>query len=127
MNMKGFVISNKLCGIIKPLLPHSSPFWNLINYNVNETQWVIRLHKTLFYQSNFFIKVWWYPFWTMKITIDCISFIAFWSFGGPWWRKFCVFPINVELISAIDVYEFGVQTLTRVYFYGKLNVWMIIV
>ena len=54
----------------------------LINYTVNETQWVISLHKLFFYQRDFFVKVWWYSFWTMKITIDCIFFKTFSSFGG---------------------------------------------
>ena len=55
-----------------------------INDAVNEKQWVISLHKLFLYQRDFFVKVCWYSFWTMKFTIDCISFIAFWSFGGPW-------------------------------------------
>ena len=57
-----------------------------INNTVNEMQWVISLRKLLFYQRDFFFKVWCYSFWKMKITIDCIPFIACWNFGGPWWR-----------------------------------------
>ena len=37
------------------------------------------------------------------------------------------FPINVEFINTIDVGDFGVQRLSRIYFYGKFNVWMITV
>ena len=55
----------------------------------------------------------------MKIIIDCISLIVFWSFEGPWWKWFCVFPKNVEFIGTIDFYEFGAQKLSRVYCYGK--------
>ena len=87
----------------------------LIHDTVNQTQWVISLHKLYFYQRRFFFKVSWYSFWTMKITIDCISFIAFWSFEGPWWRQFCAFLINVKFIGTTDVGEFGVQKLTRIY------------
>ena len=57
-----------------------------INDTVYETLWVINLHNLFFYQKDFFAKGWWYSFWIMKITIDCISLIAFWSFGCPWWR-----------------------------------------
>ena len=58
----------------------------LINDTVNETQWVISHHKIFFHQGDFFVKVWLYSFWTMKITIDCILFIACWRLGGIWWR-----------------------------------------
>ena len=37
------------------------------------------------------------------------------------------FTINIEFTGTIDVGEFGVQKHTRVYFYGKFNVWMITV
>ena len=37
------------------------------------------------------------------------------------------FPISIEFIGTIDVGDFGVQKLTRIYFYGKFNAWMIIV
>ena len=47
----------------------------------------------------------------MKITIDCIWIIAFWSIGGPGGRKFCDFPIDVEFIGTIDVGEFGSKNL----------------
>ena len=59
-----------------------------------------------------------------KITIDCISFTAFWNFGGPWGRQCCVFWINVEFIGGIIVVEFGVRKLTRIHFYGKFNVFV---
>ena len=51
-----------------------------INDTVNETQWAISLHKLFFYQRDFFVKFWWYSFWTMNITIDYILLISFWSF-----------------------------------------------
>ena len=38
-----------------------------------------------------------------------------------------VVPTNVEIINTIDVGEFGVQKFTKIYFYGKFNVWMITV
>ena len=41
--------------------------------------------------------------------------------------SFVLFLIKVEFIDIIDVGEFRVQKLTRIYFYNKFNVWMIIV
>ena len=37
------------------------------------------------------------------------------------------FPINDEFIGIIDVSEFGVENLSSIYFYGKFDVWIIIV
>ena len=46
------------------------------------------------------------------------------------WRsivKVFVFPVNVEFIGTINVDDFFVQKLSRLYFYGKFDVWMITV
>ena len=48
MNIKGFVISNEQVGIIQLSSPHSLPYLKFINDTVNETQWVISLHKLFF-------------------------------------------------------------------------------
>ena len=63
----------------------------------------------------------------MKTTIDCISFIAFGVLEVHGEASFVFFLINFEFIGTIDVDEFSVQKLTRIYFYGKFNLWMIIV
>ena len=37
------------------------------------------------------------------------------------------FSSNVEFIGTIDIGEFNVQKLTRIYFHGQFDVWMITV
>ena len=43
-----------------------------------------------------FVQVWWNSFWTMKkIAINCILFIAFWSFGVLWGWYFCTMLVSL--------------------------------
>ena len=77
MDMKVSAIPNKFDSYKTFISIIFTPM-KLINYTVNETWWVISLHKLLSHQNDFFIQVWWNSFWTIKIAIDCISFIAFW-------------------------------------------------
>ena len=54
-----FFNSNKTRWNYKTFISLFFSLLKLINYNVNETQWVISLDKILFYQRDFFVKVWW--------------------------------------------------------------------
>ena len=103
-----------------------STFFTLLKFisdTVNETQWVISLYKLFFNQRDFFVKFWQYSFWKMKIIIDCISFMAFWSFGG----------FGVKLVLCFSnkrwIYKhhwcwwvWSPKTYTRIYFHGTFNV-----
>lgn len=81
----------------------------LISYTVKEMKWIISLHKLSFYCRDFFVKVSWNPFCTMKIAIDCILFITFQIFIVLWWRQFCTFLVNFEFefIKTNDVSKFN--------------------
>ena len=98
----------------------------LINCTVNETQRVISLHKLFFYQRDFSQSL--MIFFLNDENQHWLYFV--YSVLELWWSMVKVvlyFSKNVEFTGTIDAGKFGAQKLIRVYFYGKFNVWMIIV
>ena len=55
-----------------------------INNTFNETQWLISLHKLLFYQRDIFVKIWRYSFETMKIVFHHRLYFVY-SILEFWW------------------------------------------
>ena len=92
VDMKGLVISIKSYGTIKLLSPWSLPFWNSLITLLMKRNELSAIINFSFYHRDFFVKVWWNSFSTIKIAIDCILFMVFWSlmmvilyfFGKRW-------------------------------------------
>ena len=91
------------------------------------TKWIISLDKRFFYEKIFSLKVSWYFFEWWRSPLIIFHLKRFGVLEVHVEGSFVLFLIKVKFIDIIDVGEFRIQKLTRIYFYNKFNVWMIIV